>query len=91
MIEGIINQTGGEELTPVLESGGIVDEGPEVSANLDRATGVSDGLRGLASGLRTASILMISWPGRCRNTCSRISAGRPARSSTDADMKLGGG
>jgi len=91
MIGGIIDQTGGEELASVLESGGITDEGPEASADLDRATKVSDDLRGSASGLRTASILMTSWPGRCRNTCSRISKGISARPSTDANMKLEGG
>jgi hypothetical protein len=40
----------------------------------------------LATTPHTASILMISWPGRYRSTCSRISVGSSLRRDIDVDM-----
>ena len=41
---------------------------------------------GIAITLRTTSVLMISWPGRCKSICSRTSIGSSVRRNVDGDI-----
>ena len=49
----------------------------------------NDVWRSITVALRTASIFMMSWPGKCRSICSRISVRSSVKRDTDADMASG--
>ena len=75
-VEAIIDQTDGEEFASMLKDRRSVNEVSEVPVDLNRAIQSQTHRRvEYDPGPHTAFILMISWPGRCRLICSKISTG----------------
>ena len=82
----VIDQTGSEELASVLKDGRIATNISEVSTDLCQISRVKTASNELEITPRTTSILMTSWPDRCRNICSKISTGNSVKWDTGANM-----
>ena len=85
---GVFGQTGRKELASVADGGRTANKVSEASTNLETYGRVRTVPHGIYQSPRTASIMMVSWPGRCRITCSRTSVGSSLRRGVDADMGL---
>ena len=72
----VVNQASGEESTSMLEDSRITEDVPEISTDLGQSVKHRTELETTP---RTASILMISRPGRCRHIFSKISVGSVVR------------
>ena len=85
----VFNQTSGEEFTPVLEHRRTLNQIPELSTDLGHAVEKSvEKYVKVTDAIRTTSILMISWPGKHRNVCSRVSTGSSFKQELDEDIVI---
>ena len=85
----VFHQTGDEEFAPVLKRRRTSNQVLELSTDLGHATEKSAGKRvEVTDVFRTASILMISWPGKHRNVCSRVSTGSSVKQKLDGGIAI---